>query len=96
MEPPVDVPARPVALITGAGRLAGIGAGIARHLAADGWDLALAYWHPYDARMPWGSQPDDVVRLTAELEVIGARVHLLPADLADPAVPDLLVAEAWC
>lgn len=94
MEPPVEVPARPVALITGAGRLASIGAGIARHLAADGWDLALAYWHPYDARMPWGSQPDDVVRLTAELEVIGARVHLLPADLADPAVPDRLVAEA--
>jgi 3-oxoacyl-[acyl-carrier protein] reductase len=94
MEPPVETPARPVALITGAGRLAGIAAGIARHLAADGWDLALAYWHPYDARMPWGSQPDDVVRLTAELEVIGARVHLLPADLADPAVPDRLVAEA--
>ena len=82
------------ALITGAGRLASIGAGIARHLAAEGWDLVLAYWPNYDARMPWGTEPDDVVRLTAELEAIGAQVHSLAADLQDPAVPARLVAEA--
>jgi 3-oxoacyl-[acyl-carrier protein] reductase len=85
---------RPVALITGAGRLASIGAGIARQLAAEGWDLVLAYWQDYDARMPWGTEPDDVVRLTAELEAIGAQVHVLSADLQDPAVPGQLVAES--
>jgi 3-oxoacyl-[acyl-carrier protein] reductase len=94
MEPVTPVPARPVALVTGVGRLAGIGAGIARQLAADGWDLALSYWAEYDARMPWGSEPEDVVRLTAELEAIGAKVHVLSADLQDPGVPDRLVAEA--
>lgn len=94
MEPVTSVPARPVALVTGGGRLAGIGAGIARQLAADGWDLALSYWADYDARMPWGSEPEDVVRLTAELEAIGAKVHVLSADLQDPGVPDRLVAEA--
>ncbi|MDQ0824797.1 3-oxoacyl-[acyl-carrier protein] reductase [Arthrobacter sp. B2I5] len=94
MEPVTPVPARPVALVTGVGRLAGIGAGIARQLAADGWDLALSYWADYDARMPWGSEPEDVVRLTAELEAIGAKVHVLSADLQDPGVPDRLVAEA--
>jgi len=94
MEPVVPVPARPVALVTGVGRLAGIGAGIARQLAADGWDLVLSYWADYDARMPWGSEPEDVVRLTAELEAIGAQVHILSADLQDPGVPDRLVSES--
>jgi 3-oxoacyl-[acyl-carrier protein] reductase len=94
MEPPLQGAVRNTALITGAGRLASIGAGIARQLAAEGWDLVLAYWPDYDARMPWGTEPDDVVRLTAELEAIGAQVHCLPADLEDPAVPERLVAEA--
>ncbi|MEW1949480.1 SDR family oxidoreductase [Pseudarthrobacter sp902506025] len=94
MEPLAAAPARPVALVTGVGRLAGIGAGITRQLAADGWDLVLSYWADYDARMPWGSEPEDVVRLTAELEAIGAQVHVLSADLQDPGVPDRLVAEA--
>ncbi len=95
MEPtPAEGTHRKTALVTGVGRLAGIGAGIARQLAADGWDLVLTYWQDYDARMPWGIQPDDVVRLTAELEAIGARVHTLPADLQDPAAADRLMAQA--
>ena len=94
METPPEVPVRNVALVTGAGRLASIGAGIARQLAAEGWDLVLAYWQDYDARMPWGTEPDDVVRLTAELEAIGARVYTLPADLEDPATAEKLVADA--
>jgi 3-oxoacyl-[acyl-carrier protein] reductase len=94
METPAQGPVRNVALITGAGRLASIGAGIARQLAAEGWDLVLAYWQDYDARMPWGVQPDDVERLTSELEAIGAAVVALPADFEDPQAADRLMAAA--
>ncbi|HEU5416741.1 MAG TPA: hypothetical protein VFV41_03540, partial [Streptosporangiaceae bacterium] len=47
---------RPVALVTGVGRTAGIGAGIAERLAAAGWDIAFTYWTAYDRRMPWGAE----------------------------------------
>lgn len=49
-----DTARRPLALITGVGRTVGIGAGIARQLAASGWDIAFTYWSPYDRRMDWG------------------------------------------
>ncbi len=85
---------RKTALITGVGRLAGLGAGIARGLAADGWDLVLTYWQDYDARMPWGVQADDVEQLTAELQAIGAAVVALPANFEDPQAVDRLMAAA--
>jgi 3-oxoacyl-[acyl-carrier protein] reductase len=83
---------RKTALITGVGRTAGIGAGIARRLAAEGWDLVLTYWQAYDARMPWGIQPDDVGILTRELEAAGSRVWSFPADFEDPAAVDRLMS----
>jgi 3-oxoacyl-[acyl-carrier protein] reductase len=51
------------ALITGLGRRRGIGAGIAAGLAADGWDLGLSFWRPYDKRYGMERQPDDPDRL---------------------------------
>lgn len=81
-----------IALITGVGRTVGIGAAIARTLAADGWDLVLNYWQEYDARMPWGEQPEDILMLTAELEAAGANVWALPGDLADPTAVEHLMA----
>lgn len=84
----------PNVLVTGVGRRAGIAAGIAAGLAADGWDLALSYWHPYDQRLGLEGSPDDPERLAEELRGKGRRVVLVPGDLEDPAVPATVVAQA--
>ena len=71
-------------LISGVGRKAGIAAGIARKLAADGWDLALTYWTPYDERMPWGVERSEVAHINKELVSMGARVFPIEANLEQP------------
>ena len=67
---------RPLAIITGVGRAAGIGAGIARTLVADGWDVVLSHWTPYDERVNDGST--GLAGLLAEL---GEHAIAIPVDL---------------
>ncbi|MFI8353309.1 SDR family oxidoreductase [Streptomyces cyaneofuscatus] len=84
---PATAPARPVALITGVGRSIGIGAGIARQLAASGWDIAFTYWTPYDRRMEWGAEDGAAASIARELEKAGARTAAIEADLTGPDAP---------
>ncbi|MFD8619148.1 SDR family oxidoreductase [Streptomyces sp. NPDC059513] len=87
-------PARPVALITGVGRSIGIGAGIARQLAASGWDVAFTYWTPYDRRMEWGAEDGAAASIARELENAGARTTAIEADLTGPDAPVRIFDEA--
>jgi 3-oxoacyl-[acyl-carrier protein] reductase len=81
------MPARPVALITGVGRTAGIGAGIAAQLAASGWDIAFTYWTAYDTRMTWGAEAGATDAIEGILTGHGAAAVAIEADLTDTSVP---------
>jgi len=70
-----------VALVTGGTR--GIGLGIARALARDGWSLALCGVRP----------PAEIGGVLSELQQIGTDVHYINADLSDRADRDRLVDE---
>ncbi len=69
------------ALVTGASR--GIGAAIAKTLAADGWPVGVNYRADRDGA-------EDVVR---EIEQNGGRALALPADVTSPDAADTLFGE---
>jgi 3-oxoacyl-[acyl-carrier protein] reductase len=74
-------------LVTGASRRAGIGAGIARQVVAEGASVMLHSWSPHDEEQPWGADVGGVDALLSELRRRGGAVEHLPADFADPTAP---------
>jgi 3-oxoacyl-[acyl-carrier protein] reductase len=82
----IDLSGR-IAIVTGASRKIGIGAAVARTLAAAGADIFLTYFLPYDADQPWRSQPQEVEDLLAHLHSLGVRAYGLEANLTQPTAP---------
>jgi 3-oxoacyl-[acyl-carrier protein] reductase len=75
-----------VALVTGASRLIGIGAAVARAFAGAGADVAFSHWTAYD-RESYGTDTSEPDQLAAELRALGVRAEPIEADLSDPTTP---------
>jgi 3-oxoacyl-[acyl-carrier protein] reductase len=77
-----EVQPRPLALVTGAGRRAGIAAACVTRLARDGFDVAWTDWPAYDARMPWGADAEAASALVSAVEAAGGSGYRIEIDLA--------------
>ena len=83
-----------VALITGVSRQEGIGAAIARQLAAAGATIFTTYYRPYDVEIALAKDAQEAEQLLADLQRNGTNAAGLEVDLADPTAPQQIFAAA--
>src|SRR5947207_4702792 len=70
-----------IALVTGVGRRAGIGAAICREIAKNGGDVFFTYWRQYDKEAHSEDSANDPATIAAELSQFAARVGSVEIDL---------------
>jgi len=73
-----------IALVTGVGRLAGIGAAICQEIAKNGGDVFFTYWHQYDKETHSENSENDPAAIVAELSQFGVRVGSVEIELSVP------------
>jgi 3-oxoacyl-[acyl-carrier protein] reductase len=83
-----------VVVVTGVSRHAGIGAGVARRLGAEGAQVFLQSWSAHDAEQPWGADAGGPEALLVELRDSGVRAEHLSLDFAEPDAPAALIEAA--
>jgi 3-oxoacyl-[acyl-carrier protein] reductase len=82
------------AIVTGVSRAVGIGASVARALAAMGANVFTTYYRPYDSSMPWGSASQEAIEIIEELKAHGIKAHGIEADLSNIDTPTMLFDQA--
>ena len=76
-------PSRPVVLITGVSRKKGIGFGVAKILAQNGYNLFLQGFPTFDATKHWGIDPGGLKAIGEELKGTGNMELVLERKLAN-------------
>ena len=82
------------ALITGVGRLKGIGAATCLELARQGADIFFTYWLPYDKFIFPDSQAKEPEELLQQIKALGVQCHSCPMDLSATETPVKLMEKA--
>ncbi len=73
-----------IALVTGVGRRAGIGAAICREIAKNGGDVFFTCWRRYDKETYSGNSENDPAAIALELSHFGGQVGSVEIDLSIP------------
>jgi 3-oxoacyl-[acyl-carrier protein] reductase len=73
-----------IALVTGVGRRAGIGAAICREIAKNGGDVFFTYWQQYDKETHSENCENDPAAIAVEFSHFGVRVGSVEIDLSVP------------
>jgi 3-oxoacyl-[acyl-carrier protein] reductase len=76
-----------IALVTGASRRQGIGAGICRAFAAQGTNIFFTSWRNYDQEQPHTQDPNGPEMLVHELRGHNIRAEFLEIDLSNQDAP---------
>jgi 3-oxoacyl-[acyl-carrier protein] reductase len=71
-----------IALVTGVGRRAGIGAAICREIAKNGGDVFFTYWQQYDKETHSENSENDPAAIVIELSRFGVQVGSVEIDLS--------------
>ena len=71
-----------IAIVTGVGRLAGIGYAVCEELARRGIDICFTYWSAYDDSMPWEVGAQETEEIKRRLLEKGIRCTAIELDLS--------------
>lgn len=82
-----------VALVTGATRMAGIGAAIAKELAVDGVNIGIGYFRPYDNDFSWRGEADEPEQLLEQIRAMGRQAVGFEVDLSTSTGPGALLEQ---
>ena len=81
-------------VITGVGRMKGIGATMSRALAKNGYNIIFTYWSEYDAQVTNDFSKHDIKNFMEEIKSYNVKCYALELDLSKTESINTLLDEA--